>query len=105
MDTYRYATFYMGTSAEKGASAMKKEVNQPHKEFSESALYAFKRAEEERKVIIEIPSESGIDLYFFAGDIKTAVQRITCFQVVVVRFPCGGLACGTACMAVAIRSM
>lgn len=58
VDTYRYATFYMGTSAEKGASAMKKEVNQPHKEFSESALYAFKRAEEERKVIIEIPSES-----------------------------------------------
>ena len=45
VDTYRYATFYMGTSAEKGASAMKKEVNQPHKEFSESALYAFKRAE------------------------------------------------------------
>ena len=80
VDTYRYATFYMGTSAEKGASAYKKEVNQPHKEFSESALYAFKRASEERKVIIEIPSESGIDLYFFAGDIKTAVQRYNLFS-------------------------
>ena len=80
VDTYRYATFYMGTSAAKGASAMKKEVNQPHKEFSESALYAFKRAEEHRKVIIEIPSESGVDLYFFAGDIKTAVQRYNLFS-------------------------
>lgn len=91
VDTYRYATFYMGTSAEKGASAMKKEVNQPHKEFSESALYAFKRAEEERKVIIEIPSESGIDLYFFAGDIKTAVQRYNLFSGGGCKVPMWGL--------------
>lgn len=80
VDTYRYVTFYMGTSAEKGASADKKEVNQQHKEFSESALYAFKRASEERKVIIEIPSEKGVDLYFFAGDSKTAVQRYNLFS-------------------------
>lgn len=91
VDTYRYATFYMGTSAEKGASAMKKEVNQPHKEFSESALYAFKRAEGERKVIIEIPSESGIDLYFFAGDIKTAVQRYNLFSGGGCKVPMWGL--------------
>ena len=91
VDTYRYATFYMGTSAEKGASAMKKEVNQPHKEFSESALYAFKRAEEERKVIIEIPSEIGIDLYFFAGDIKTAVQRYNLFSGGGCKVPMWGL--------------
>lgn len=50
VDTYRYVTFSMGTNAEKGASAQKKEVNQPHKEFSESALYALKRSNETRKI-------------------------------------------------------
>ncbi len=80
VDTYRYATFYMGTNTEKGTSAGKREVNIPHREFSESALYAFKRAKEERKVIIEIPAAGGIDLYFFAGDVKEAVMRYNLFS-------------------------
>lgn len=55
-------------------------MNIPHREFSESALYAFKRAKEERKVIIEIPAAGGIDLYFFAGDVKKAVMRYNLFS-------------------------
>lgn len=80
VDTFRYAAFYMGTNALKGASADKKEVNQPHKEFSESALYALKRAKEERRIIIEIPAARGIRLYLFAGDLKLAVQRYNLFS-------------------------
>ncbi len=79
-DTFRYADFYMGTNAEKGASAEKTEVNQKHEEFSESALYALKKAKEERKIIIEIPHVKGVTLYFFAGELKEAVQRYNLFS-------------------------
>ena len=75
VDTYRYVTFSMGTNAKKGASAQKKEVNQPHEEFSESALYALKKSNETRQVLIDIPSAEGIDIYVFAGDIMEVVQR------------------------------
>ena len=80
VDTYRYATFYMGTHAQRGASAHVTAVNQPHKEFSESALYAFKRAKEKRRVIIEIPAVEGVDVYFFSGNIREAVQRYVLFS-------------------------
>ncbi len=80
VDTYRYVTFSMGTNAGKGASAQKKEVNQPHKEFSESALYALKRSNETRQVIIDIPSAEGVDLYVFAGNIMEVVQRYNLFS-------------------------
>ena len=80
VDTYRYVTFSMGTNAGKGASAQKKEVNQPHEEFSESALYALKRSNETRQVIIDIPSAEGVDLYVFAGNIMEVVQRYNLFS-------------------------
>ncbi|MFV0341404.1 MAG: TIM-barrel domain-containing protein [Anaerocolumna sp.] len=80
VDSYRYITFHMGTVTQKGVSAEKKEENVMHKEFSESALYALKKAKEERKVIIEIPGVRGITLYFFAGDIKEVVMRYNLFS-------------------------
>lgn len=80
VDTYRYVTFSMGTNAEKGASAHKKEVNQPHEEFSESALYALKKSNETRKIIIDIPSAEGVDLYIFAGNLMEVVQRYNLFS-------------------------
>lgn len=80
VDTFRYATFYMGTNSQKGVSANKQEVNIPHTEFSESALYALKRAKEERRIIIEIPAVEGIDVYLFAGNVKEVVQRYNLFS-------------------------
>lgn len=80
VDTYRYVAFSMGTNAGKGTSAQKKEVNQPHKEFSESALYALKKSNETRQVIIDIPSAEGVDLYVFAGNIMEVVQRYNLFS-------------------------
>ncbi len=80
VDTYRYVTFSMGTNAQKGASKEKKEVNQPHKEFSESALYALKRSNETRQILMDIPSAEGVDLYVFVGNIKEVVQRYNLFS-------------------------
>lgn len=79
-DTFRYAEFFMGTNTAKGVSAHKKAVNQVHKEFSESALYAFKRAKEQRSILIDIPGVEGITLYVFAGAVKEAVQRYNLFS-------------------------
>ena len=80
VDTFRYATFYMGTNTEKGVSRTRREVNTSHTEFSESALYALKRLKEERKIIIEIPVAQGVDVYFFAGNVKEVVQRYNLFS-------------------------
>ncbi len=80
VDTFRYATFSMGTNARRGASSEMKAVNQTHREFSESALYAFKRAKEERCVVIDVPAAQGVDVYFFAGNIREAVQRYILFS-------------------------
>lgn len=80
VDTYRYVTFSMGTNAQKGASAQKKEVNQSHEEFSESALYALKKSNETRRVMIDIPSAEGVDIYIFAGNILEVVQRYNLFS-------------------------
>lgn len=79
-DTFRYGDFYMGTNSAKGASAGKTEVNGEHEEFSESALYAFKRAKEKRTIIIDIPHVKGITLYFFAGELLEIVQRYNLFS-------------------------
>lgn len=80
VDTYRYVTFYMGTNTERGASAQKKEINQPHKEFSESALYALKKSEETRQIVIDIPSAEGVELYVFAGNLMEITQRYNLFS-------------------------
>ncbi|MGB8453446.1 MAG: TIM-barrel domain-containing protein [Anaerocolumna sp.] len=80
VNSFRYITFYMGTVTEKGVSRNKTQENEPHKEFSESALYALKRAKEPGKIIIEIPGVKGIDLFFFAGDVKEVVQRYNLFS-------------------------
>lgn len=79
-DTFRYADFFMGTNSEKGCSAGKTEVNQVHKEFSESALYALKKAGEKRRIIIDIPGVNGISLYVFSGELKEVVQRYNLFS-------------------------
>ncbi len=75
VDTYRYTTFLMGTSTAKGASRNMTQENMPHEEFSESALYALKRAKEERKIIIDIPNTEGVTVFFFEGNIMECVQR------------------------------
>ena len=80
VDTYRYVTFSMGTNTARGVSSQKKEVNQPHKEFSESALYALKKSAEERQIIIDIPAAEGVDVYVFAGNLLEAVQRYNLFS-------------------------
>ncbi|HWT73455.1 MAG TPA: TIM-barrel domain-containing protein [Mobilitalea sp.] len=80
VNSFRYITFYMGTVTDKGISQNMKQENEPHKEFSESALYALKRAKETRKIIIEIPGVKGIELFFFAGDVKEVVQRYNLFS-------------------------
>lgn len=80
VDTYRYTTFHMGTNAVKGASKHITAINQTHKEFSESALYALKKAKEERRIIIDIPHVDGVDVYLFAGNICESVQRYNLFS-------------------------
>ena len=80
VDTFRHAEFYMGTSLEKGRSEQRREVNQAHKEFSESALYALKKNAEVRRVIIDLKAVDGVDLYLFAGSVKEAVQRYNLFS-------------------------
>ena len=80
VDTLRYTTFEIGTNASRGASFFMTAENELHKEFSESALYAFKRAKDKRSIIIEIPSVKGIDLYFFEGNVKEIVQRYIMFS-------------------------
>lgn len=80
VDTFRHAEFYMGTSLEKGRSAHCTEVNQAHKEFSESALYALKRNVERRTVIIDLKAVEGVDFYVFAGNVKQVVQRYNLFS-------------------------
>ena len=79
-NTFRYAAFSMGTSSERGKSSAMTAENEPHEEFSESALYALKRAGQERKVIIDIPAAKGIELYFFEGDFMETVQRYNLFS-------------------------
>ena len=75
VDTYRYTTFSMGTNSKRGTSSSMITENEQHKEFSESALYALKRAKEEREIIIQIPSVKGIRIYFFEGNVQEVVQR------------------------------
>ncbi len=80
VDTFRHVEFYMGTSMEKGQSGHRTEVNQEHKEFSESALYALKRNKEKRAVIVDIKAVDGAEFYIFAGDVKQTVQRYNLFS-------------------------
>lgn len=80
VNTFRYTTFLMGTNSERGQSAGMTAENEAHKEFSEAAIYALKRAKEERKVIIDIPAAGGIELYLFAGDFMEIVQRYNLFS-------------------------
>lgn len=79
-DTYRYATFYMGTHSKRGASRDVKAVNLKHNLFSESALYALKKAKQQRCIIIDIPAARGVELYIFAGDIRDAARRYILFS-------------------------
>jgi len=80
VDTFRHAEFYMGTNLEKGRSAPRREVNQVHEEFSESALYALKKNVERRTVIIDLKAVEGVEFYLFAGNVKEVVQRYNLFS-------------------------
>lgn len=80
VDTYRYTTFLMGTNTDKGTSCSMQTENTVHEEFSESAIYALKRAKERRKIIIDIPAAEGVNLYFFEGNPMEAVQRYNLFS-------------------------
>ncbi len=80
VNTFRYTTFLMGTNSEKGKSSGMTAENEDHEEFSEAAIYALKRAKEERKVIIDIPSVEGIEIYFFEGNFMEVVQRYNLFS-------------------------
>jgi alpha-D-xyloside xylohydrolase len=81
VDTSRYVSFYMGANAKKGVSKDIKEEIKVHEEFSENALYALKKAKEQRQILIDIPAVKGVDIYLFAGpEIKTALMRCNMFS-------------------------
>lgn len=80
VDTFRYTTFLMGTHNERGKSGGMTAENEKHEEFSEAALYALKRAKQERRVIIDIPSVEGVALYLFEGNFMEVVQRYNLFS-------------------------
>lgn len=80
VNTFRYTTFLMGTNSEKGKSCGMTAENEKHEEFSEAAIYALKRAKEERRVIIDIPSVEGIEVYLFEGNFMEVVQRYNLFS-------------------------
>ncbi|MDR0719712.1 MAG: hypothetical protein LBF78_08765, partial [Treponema sp.] len=81
VDTFRYVTFYLGTNGIRGSSKDFSEPVKEHNEFSEQALYALKRAKNERRVLIEIPNCKGADIYFFEGpSLLEAVCRYNLFS-------------------------
>ena len=80
VNTFRYTTFLCGTNSERGQSSGMTAENEIHEEFSEAAIYALKRAKEERKMIIDIPAVEGIELYLFEGNIPEVVQRYNLFS-------------------------
>ena len=79
-DTFRYVTFLMGTNSARGKSRGMEAENGRHEEFSEAALYALKKAEEERRIVIDIPVAKGVTLYLFEGSFMEAVQRYNLFS-------------------------
>lgn len=80
VNTFRYTTFLCGTNSERGQSSGMTAENEVHEEFSEAAIYALKRAKEERKIIIDIPAAEGVELYLFEGNIPEVVQRYNLFS-------------------------
>lgn len=94
----------MGTSAEKGASADKRKSISSTRNLA-SRLCMPLSVHLRRKVIIEIPSEKGVDLYFLPAIVRLLYSDTICFQAAAVQFRCGDLACGTVYMAEAIRIM
>lgn len=80
VNTFRYTTFLCGTNSERGQSFGRTAENEIHEEFSEAAIYALKRAKEERKIIIDVPAAEGIELYLFEGNIPEVVQRYNLFS-------------------------
>lgn len=80
IDTYRHVEFYMGTNLERGRSYRKVEVNQDHKEFSESALYALRRNQERRTILIDLKAMEGVSFYLFAGNVSQVAQRYNLFS-------------------------
>lgn len=80
VDTYRYAAFHMGTNSRRGVSKKMTAENEVHKSFSESAIYALKRADEDREVIIHIPGVEGVTVYLFEGNVMEVVQRYNLFS-------------------------
>lgn len=80
IDTARSLSVYCGTNPKKGSSRVNVKERKEHKEFSESALYALKSAQEDRTIVIDIPAAEGVEIYLFAGpELKTVVQRYNLF--------------------------
>lgn len=80
VNSFRYITFLMGTNSERGQSSGMANENEPHEEFSEAALYALKKAGMDRKIVIDIPSAEGVELYLFEGNFMEVVQRYNLFS-------------------------
>ena len=80
VDTFRYTTFLMGTNTQRGQSKGMTAENEVHEEFSESALYSLKRAKENRRIVIDIPSVEGVQIYLFEGNIMEITQRYNLFS-------------------------
>lgn len=105
VNTFRYTTFLMGTNSERGQSAGMTAENEAHKEFSEAAIYALKRAKEERKVIIDIPGQGVLNCICSRETLWKSSKDTICSPAVAVCLPCGDLVCGTASMAAEMKRL
>ncbi len=80
-DTARYATFYCGTSAPKGAGADAAAQRRENIADNTADLYAPGEVPEHAGMRIEIPAARGVTLYVFEGpDMRSAVSRYNLFS-------------------------
>lgn len=79
VDTYRYATFYCGSSAKKNTTVNSGKSNAVGGSAEE--LYTISEDSQDGVILVEIPHAMGADLYFFGGpDMRSAVQRYVLFS-------------------------
>jgi alpha-D-xyloside xylohydrolase len=80
VDTARYATFYCGTVERNGGPSRVEAGSRGAMATGVTELYAA-RALTADKVIVDVPSARGLDVYVFAGpELKQAVQRFNLFS-------------------------
>ena len=79
VDTARYASFYCGQS--KGRGTGRKNGNPYQIQTTEEELYAARAKTAESKMLIEIPTAKGVDIYIFVGgNMLEAVQKYNLFS-------------------------